>query len=176
MQQCDEILKWFAIRVITDRQYVLSYMERAAVELSRISDIPSLLFIHCTARTIESIRDDIRNRCYFYTDPTRKTPQPIPDGTMRTFLLLAPYHGLPVFYISVEDPALFNGPTMRVTGGEFKGCEGVLKRIKGEKRLIIKVSDHGAIATPHIPAALLEDLSRPAPKPVEIRTPFHSVL
>lgn len=152
-------LKWFAARAIVDRPYVLKYLECMGIEFSRIADIPNLLFLHCTRRTIFALRSELYDRVLFYKDPKRLEVQEVPERNMRSFLILAPFHGKPVIYLPVDDPAFFDGPCFKVLSGEFAGCEGTLKRIKGEKRLIIKVSDHAAIATPHIPARLLERMS-----------------
>lgn len=153
----DTELKWFAARAIRERSYVLRYLECQGVQLSRISDLPTMLFLHCTQQTVRDLRYALYDRVLFYKDPERQEVQEIPERTMRTFLLLEPFHDQPVIYLPVDDPAIFEGPRMVVTEGVFRGCEGVLKRIKGEKRLLIKISDHAAIATPHIPARMLRE-------------------
>lgn len=151
-------LKWFAIRMIRDRKYILRYIELEGIETSRINDIRTLLFLHCKQNAIEKLRRELWDRALFYRDASRLHVQQIPDNVMKTFLILAPYHDEPVFYLPVDDPGFFEGKHKRVKSGIFAGCEGIIKRIKGERRLIIRISDRAAVATPYIPQDLLEDI------------------
>lgn len=140
-----------------------------------ISDLPNLIFLRCRETAVLQVMRDLHDRVFFYKDPGRRFPEAIPDGQMRTFQLLAPFHGKPVIYLPVDDQSIFKGTRYRVTAGEYEGCVGILKRIKGEKRLIIKLTDYAAVATPHIPAVLLEDIDNPIPK-ARIMTAFRSML
>lgn len=160
MEDSNDSLKWFALRMIRERKYILKYVEIEKVETSRIKDIPTLLFLHCTQNEIERLRRELWDRALFYRNPLRTQVQPIPDNVMKTFLILEPYHDDPVIYLPVDDPHFFEGVRKRVKSGIFAGCEGVIKRIKGERRLIIKISDRAAVATPYIPQELLENLEQ----------------
>lgn len=154
----DSNLKWFASRMIKDRSYVLQFLEHEGVETSRINDLPTLLFLHCDSKKIEDIRSCLYDRVLFYRAPDKTHVEAIPDRVMKTFLILAPYHDEPVIYLSIDDPHFLEGKRKRVTSGLFKGCEGVVKRIKGERRLIVQINARAAIATPYIPKEFLEDL------------------
>jgi len=153
-----ENLKWFATRVIRDRSYVNSYLSIRGVETSGIEDIKSLLFIRCTEQEIIFLKSELYDRVLFYRDAERRV-EPIPEDVMKTFLILAPFHDSPVFYLPVDDPEFFSGKRKRVVKGVFAGCEGVVRRIKGERRLIVRLSERAAIATPYIPQEFLEDIN-----------------
>lgn len=156
--QENKSLKWFAARVIRERAYVDKMLKVEKVETSGIRDIPTLLFIHCTGAKIEELRRLLWDRVLFYRNPERTAVQPIPDSVMTTFLIMAPYHDEPVIYLAVDDPHFFEGPRKRIKSGLFAGCEGVIRRLKGNRRLIVRISDRAAIATPYIPHDLLEDI------------------
>lgn len=149
-------LKWFAARAISDRAYVLKYLEHFGFEYRRIASLPTLIFIHCSSRRIAGLRLELYDRVLFYMNAEKNRVQPVPERAMRSFLIFAPLHGKMLIYLPVDDPSIFDGPVYRVTSGDFAGCEGVLKRLKGEKRLVVRINDHAAVATPHIPAKLLE--------------------
>lgn len=151
-------LKWYAAKIIDERTYVLKYLELEGVRVERISDIPSLAFLRCTYRDMIRIRYELYGKLYVYRSAGSKEPDPVPDNVMQTFLLLAPFHSQPVIYLAVDDPSFFQGQRKRVKAGPFKGCEGILKRIKGDRRLIVKISDHAAVATPYIKSEDLEDI------------------
>lgn len=154
----DAQLKWFAARAIRDRHYVLRFLELEGVQYQGIADIKTLLFLHCTRSQLDFLRSELWDRMLFYKDSRRVEPEPVPDQVMKTFFLLAPFHDEPVIYLSVDDPKFFEGKRKRVTGGVFAGCEGVIKRIKGERRLIVRINDRAALATPYIRRELLEDV------------------
>lgn len=151
-------LEWFATRAIRDRAYVMRYLEVEGVQTSRISDIKSLIFIRCPKSQIMQLKGQLWDRLLFYKGAGTREPQAIPERVMQTFLIMAPFHDEPVFYLAVDDPHLFEGKRKRVVKGVFAGCEGIIKRIKGERRLIVKLSDKAAIATPYIPQDFLEDI------------------
>lgn len=159
MKDEQDKLKWFAARMIRERSYVPRYLDHEGIAYSCIADIRSLIFIHTTDSRIQQVRYDLYDKMLVYRDAEKMAPQAIPDSVMNTFLLMAPFHDEPVIYLSVDDPAFFDGPVHRVKNGVFKGCEGVIRRIKGTRRLIVKVSDHAAIATPYIPQEKLEVLA-----------------
>lgn len=154
----DVQLKWFAARVIRDKSYVVRYLESEGIRHEGISDIRTLLFVQCTDAAIRRLRYDLYDRVLIYRDSERREPQSIPDRVMQTFLIMAPYHDEPVIYLSVDDPGFFEGRRRRVVSGVFAGCEGIIRRIKGERRLIVRLSDRAAIATPYIPQEFLQDV------------------
>ncbi len=158
MQADNSQLKWFAARMIKERTYVLKYLDTLHVKHTGIEDIKSLLFIHTTDSNINLIRSDLFDRVLFYRNAQKTAIEPVPDRVMNTFLIMEPFHDEPVIYLPVDDPHFFEGPRKRVKSGVFAGCEGIIKRIKGDRRLIVRISDLAAIATPYIPHDLLEDV------------------
>ena len=158
MQPENSQLKWFAARMIKEKSYVLKYLDTRSVEHAGIEDLKTLLFIHTTTSNIRFISSELYDRVLFYRNADRSDFEPVPDRVMKTFMLMAPYHDEPVMYLAVDDPHFFDGPRKRIKSGVFAGCEGVIKRIKGNRRLIVRISDRAAIATPYIPHELLEDV------------------
>ena len=158
MQAGNSQLKWFAARIIRERSYVLKYLDINEIRHSGIEDLKSLLFIRCTEETINSIRFELYDRVLFYRNASRTAIEPVPDRVMNTFLIMAPFHDEPVIYLAVDDPHFFDGPRKRIRSGVFAGCEGVIRRIKGDRRLIVRLSARAAVATPYIPHELLEDV------------------
>ena len=52
-----------------------------------------------------------------------------------------------------------SGVRVRVTEGPFKGAEGYIKRIKGNRRLIVSIEGVVAVATTYIPGCFLEKIA-----------------
>lgn len=151
--------KWFAVRAITDRPYVQKYLAMYGYEVSRIEALPSLFFIHTQLATLQSIRyGDLAGHLLVYRKPGSYEPDPVPESSVKTLQIMAPFKGEDVRYLAVDDPGFFEGRRKRVIKGVFAGCEGVIKRIKGERRLVVKISERAAIATAYIPKEYLEDV------------------
>lgn len=53
---------------------------------------------------------------------------------------------------------LKKGDKVRVLGGIFEGAEGTLKRIKGDRRVVVSIPGVIAVATANIHASLLEKI------------------
>lgn len=158
-EQEEQQIQWFATKIVDNRLYVLKYLEKSKMETVRINDVPSLLFVKCTSQQICDLRyGDFKGYIYIYRKAGSYEPEPVPERVMNTFKILAPFHDEPVMYLAVDDPHFFEGKRKRVISGIFKGCEGVVKRIKGERRLIVRVSEKSAVATPYIPKEALEDI------------------
>jgi transcription antitermination factor NusG len=59
----------------------------------------------------------------------------------------------------LQDPEnLKGGEKVRVIKGEFAGIEGELYRIKGHKRVVVRLGDKVAVATHYIPKEFLEKM------------------
>lgn len=151
-------LKWFATRAIMDRSYVQKYLGMYGFEHSRIESIPSLFFIHTDACTLQKLRyGDLAGHIFIYRKAGSCEPDPVPAISVKTLSILASFRDENVIYLAVDDPKFFEGRRKRVIEGVFVGCEGVIKRIKGERRLVIKISEKAAIATSYIPKDHLVD-------------------
>ena len=104
---------------------------------------------------------------YFYRDPQRKNPGRIDEDQMRNFMLVtsAPEDCLiPLDEVSYD---FLQGQRVRVTGGIFEGAEGVIKRIKGDRRLIVSITGVTCIATAFIHPSLLEPVEFDARHQIE---------
>ena len=61
-------------------------------------------------------------------------------------------------YFSDEAIDYRSGDKVRVTGGPFKGAEGYIKRIRGNRRLVVALEGIIAVATTYIPGRFLEKM------------------
>ena len=96
-------------------------------------------------------------KIYFYLDPERKHPAPIPERQMNNFILVTSVSDDLIPLVEVT-PELLKGDRVRVTGGLFEGAEGVIKRIKGDRRLIVSIDCFTAVATCFIRPEFLEKI------------------
>ena len=62
-----------------------------------------------------------------------------------------------------DEPGTFfngkwQGQRVRVIDGPYKGCTGFIKRVKGDRRLLVSVEGLALVATSYIPSAFLEKI------------------
>ena len=58
--------------------------------------------------------------------------------------------------VRIENANLKRGDRVRVVKGDFAGIEGELIRIKGHKRVVVRLEGLFSLATAYIPGAYLE--------------------
>ena len=118
--------------------------------------VPNILFICCTRKYIYTLVQDNPGSLYFYRDSERKEPQAIDERQMRNFMFVTSAPEESLIALDEVDREFLQGQRVRVTGGIFEGVEGVVKRVKGDRRLIVSITGIACVATAFIHPALLE--------------------
>lgn len=115
----------------------------------------NLVFLHTDFKTALSLVNDYSMPMSYMIDSITRTLLIVPDKQMEDFqfILNFPDDSL---YISNEN--LRRGDRVRVIQGEFAGIEGELVRIKGHKRVVVRLEGLFSIATTYIPGAYLEKI------------------
>ncbi|MBP5539361.1 MAG: transcriptional regulator [Bacteroidales bacterium] len=160
----NECAGWYALKVFYNRtEQVREQIKGLAQEIyipRRI--ISSLMFVYTTPSNLEYIRKDRYQSLKVYTQPGERKPFLIPEREMEVFKFVT---GMEDKKMTLIDPDAVNyktGQRVRVTGGIFEGAEGYIKRIKGDKRLIVSIEGVVAVATSYIPSIYLENLENDA--------------
>jgi hypothetical protein len=94
----------------------------------------------------------------YYRDMGDKRMITVPDSQMQNFIAIARNGPGNMIYLSSEDISVRKGTRVKITGGEFAGAEGLFMRIKGDKRLVVSVSNLFSVATPYIPAQFVQEI------------------
>ena len=80
----------------------------------------------------------------------------VSDKSMDNFLKVAKLPDDKVFYLDINDHVLSNiGKRVLITAGPFVGVEGIVKRIKRNKHVVIQLDDILAAAITYVPAEYL---------------------
>ena len=122
--------------------------------------VSSLLFLRETERFVLDLQTQMKARYPLMAYFNRETKKPgiIPEQEMNTFMLVTSAGDTALEYLDTDEPLFRSGDRVRVTGGIFEGAEGYIKRIKGNRRLIVSIEGVIAVATAYIPGHLLEKL------------------
>ena len=124
--------------------------------------ISSLIFVHCTNDAVLQLKDDqiLSGRVMLYTHVTDgiRMPSPIDENEMRVFMLVTSVDDDRLEYFNVDSVDYKKGQHVRVIEGPYKGCVGYIKRVKGNRRLLVSVEGIALVATSYIPSAFLEKI------------------
>lgn len=186
----EETINWYALKVFNNKlfhveellrgQGVECYLptetvvsERNGVKVSRRrAVIPSLMFVKTTASAVGELDHLNGVSTYVYKrrlPDGRQVAAAIPTGEMEMFILVSSSGEKGLEYYDADKLDLSVGTRVRVTEGIFKGSEGYIKRIKGNRRFIVRINGICAVATPYIPVAFLQKLDDGEPESKESR-------
>jgi len=167
---------WFALnvyynRVFQIRDYLSAQVDETYVPTvcvatedadgrRRVSErpaVPRLMFARTEAANALALEATSPVPFRFYRAPDR-TLSVIPDTEMQMFILVSSAGATGLEYFDSISPALTEGQRVRVTAGPFAGIEGTVRRVRGNRRVVVALQGLCAVATPYIPAALLTPL------------------
>ena len=72
------------------------------------------------------------------------------DSEMYNFMLISQTNNEGLIYIPNEEIKLKAGDRCRIVAGPFKGAEGELIRVKGDRRVVVRINGIMAVATTFI--------------------------
>ena len=119
--------------------------------------IHNLLFIHSTRQhitTLKTTRPELSPLRYM-TDRTKSESQDgngrshiliVPDRQMKNFMQVAAVQDDRIMYLETTDFINKIGRKVRITEGAFAGVEGEIKRIKGNRRVVVRLEGITAVA------------------------------
>jgi transcription antitermination factor NusG len=83
----------------------------------------------------------------------------VPERQMDNFIRVASVQDDRLLYLDPNNEFLQKpGHRVRITDGDFKDAEGVIKRIKNNKRIVVEIKGVAAIAITFVPAIWLEPI------------------
>lgn len=83
----------------------------------------------------------------------------VPTPQMQNFMRVASVHDDRIVYLENLDFVAKPGKKVRITDGDFKGVEGVIKRIKKNQCVVVQIEGVAAVALTFVPSAWLEEIS-----------------
>ena len=165
---------WYPLRVTYSRELLLKealdaenienfipmhyeYVKKADRKVRKLVPVVhNLVFVHSSLACIDRIKQSVGLSLAVRYIIDRETNRPliVPDSQMRSF-------------IAVSGPAvtaLQKGDRVRITGGVFEGVEGIILRVKGDRRVSVCIKGVMAVATAYVHPSLMELVSDPVHK------------
>ncbi len=136
-------------------------MESGSLVHSEIPLIKGLFFIRCTSSQIDSFRKENSQHLMVYVDKKTHKPDPIRDVDMDMFILITSANNNQADLECLEpQPQYTQGDRVRVTQGVYKGAEGIVKRIRKDRKLLVAISGVAVVAISNIPMCYLEKIQQ----------------
>ena len=123
--------------------------------------VPNLIFVHSTQAVITELKMTRRELqpLRYMTDRVADRVNHIlciPDRQMQNFMRVAKVQDDTVFFLQTNDYLNKEGQRVRVVDGDFAGVEGVIKRVKRNKHVVVQLEGLVAVAIAYIPGAYLQ--------------------
>ena len=117
--------------------------------------VPGLLFIRANYQTVCTLPVESRVKMVYLRNLENRQLLIVPDKQMQDFMFLLDFSESAV---RIENANLKRGDRVRVIKGDFAGIEGELVRIKGHKRVVVRLEGLFSLATTYIPSSYLEKI------------------
>lgn len=117
--------------------------------------IPSLIFVYATKDTALHLPQESHFTINYMRNLETKQLLVVPEKQMQDFMFVL---DLSESAIPIPNEQLRKGLRVRVVKGEFAGIEGELIRVKGHKRVVIRLEGIFSLATTYIPREHIEVL------------------
>ena len=171
---------WFPMRVTYGRELIVKEfldkenienflpMHYAIVDIKEgplrkaVPAVSNLIFIRSTQEQLTSLKmydkrfEPLRYMIRKSDIDNEQEILTVSDKSMDNFLKVAQLPNENVFYLDINDHVLSNiGKRVLITAGPFVGVEGIVKRIKRNKHVVIQLDDILAAAITYVPAAYI---------------------
>ncbi len=178
VEQEPEAKVWYAIRVTFNREmkvkddldlrgiesfipmkYVMAIRRGRRVK-KLVPSIHNLIFFHIEPSVMKEYKATTKLPIRYIMNPATKRPVVVPEREMNNFIAVAGTYEEQLEYLTPQPGQFTRGDRVRILGGPFEGAEGVLKRVKGDSRVVVSVEGLVAVVTTSIHPSLLEKLPK----------------
>ena len=178
MPATNEVL-WYPMRVTYNRELkIKGYLDEMQIEnfvpmkyewkgktKYLVPAIHNLIFIRSTQEIITNLK-----RCKKEFEPLRYMIRPskyhqessiiyVPKHQMDNFMQVATAQDDSIMFLDVNSYIEKVGKRVKITEGQFKNVEGVIKRIKKNKYVVVQIEGIAAVAITYVPAEWLTEIS-----------------
>ena len=127
--------------------------------------LPNFLFVHTTLTMHKTILNSITNKTlitFYYdhfstTEDGKNPPLVVPNSAMDNFIKLTSIDDENIILIDHVNGKFKKGDQVRIVEGPFKGIEGRVTKITGQKRVIVELPGLCSVATAYVPKAFIKN-------------------
>ena len=125
--------------------------------------IHNLIFVHSTQEKITGLKMGQRDFAPLrymmtHTDNGRTRVMTVRDEEMNNFMRVASVQDRSVFLVEDSDYFSKIGRMVKITDGQLKGVVGVVKRIKKNRCVVVRIQGVAAAVIANVPARFVEEI------------------
>lgn len=125
--------------------------------------INNLIFVRSTQERISGLKasNEVLEPLRYMMDHTAEKPHEImtvPDRKMENFMRVASRTDDSVMFLEEKTIVGKEGKRVKIMGGAFEGVEGVIRRVKRCKRVVVELEGIASVAIAHVPAGWLKEV------------------
>lgn len=129
--------------------------------------IHNLIFVHSTQETITGLKMGKRDFAPLrymmqHCDNGETKIMTVPDREMDNFIKAASIQDSSLFFADDSDYFSKIGRMVRITAGQFKDVVGVVKRIKKNRCVVVRIQGIAAVVIANVPSHFVEEIDSPA--------------
>lgn len=126
-----------------------------------VPTIHNLIFLHIEPSLMKIYKAETKMPIRYIMNPATKKPVVVPEDQMNNFIAVAGTCDEQLEYLEVKPGQFSRGDRVKIMGGPFEGAEGVLRRVRGNHRVVVSIEGIVAVATTSIHPSLLQKLPKP---------------
>lgn len=136
-----------------------------SVHSKRVPAISNLIFVHTQKKLLDELKHTRAEAepLRYMTRPVHLSPTSdpfneiivVPDKQMLDFIRVASAPDDERTFLTADDLKAHAGASVIIASGPFKGVEGVIKRIHGNRRVVIELAGIGGVCINFIPSKYL---------------------
>lgn len=179
---CGDPKSWYPMRVTYSREIkVKAELDRLEIEnfvpmtyklvcadngnphREMVPAINNLIFVHSTQGRISELKtsNEVLEPLRYMMDHTAEKAHEImtvPDRQMENFMCVASMTDDSVMFLDENTIVGKEGKRVKIMGGMFEGVEGVIRRVKRCKRVVVELDGIASVAIAYVPAGLLMEV------------------
>ena len=166
---------WYPLRVTYSRELQLKevldaecienfipmhyeYVKQGERKIRKLVPVHNLVFVHSSFACIDRVKQSLGSSLSVRYIIDRETNRPliVPDSQMHSFIAVSGNYEEQIVYLDPALTSLRKGDRVRIIGGVFEGVEGIVIRVKGDRRVSVCIKGIMAVATAYIHPSLIE--------------------
>ena len=184
-RMCGDPKSWFPMRVTYQREMkVKAELDRLGIEnfvpmrykvVERQNDgdtelrrelvpaINNLIFVRSTQERLSELKqtNEVLEPLRYMMDHTavgEHAIMTVADREMENFMRVASRTDDSVMFLDNETVVGKEGKRVEIMGGAFEGVEGVIRRVKRCKRVVVEIEGVASVAIAYVPAGMLKEI------------------
>ena len=125
----------------------------------QVPSVHNLVFVRCTRQWLADFKSRTELPVRYIMDRSRRVPLVVPDRQMESFIAVAGSGSEEIVYLPSDEQGLKRGDRVRIIAGLFAGAEGVLLRVKGDRRVVVDLCGLVAVATAFVHPSMIEKIT-----------------